>query len=120
MNCKYARQSRPENTVNRFKNLQLEFEPGDQFKYSNSGYVLLAHLIEYISQETFGDFLQKHIFGPLNMFNTGCDNHKTIQKNRASGYETDNHMIVNCELIDMSIPTGGGGLYSNHPGTIFI
>ncbi|WP_376767053.1 serine hydrolase domain-containing protein [Paenibacillus agri] len=57
-------QSRPENTVNRFKNLQLEFEPGEQFKYSNSGYVLLAHLIEYISQETFGDFLQNTFLDP--------------------------------------------------------
>lgn len=104
--------TRPENTVKRFKNLPLEFAPGDRFKYSNSGYVLLAHIVEHISKEVFSDFLQKHIFAPLNMHNSGCDNHKTILKNRASGYEVENHKIVNCEFIDMSIPTGGGGLYS--------
>jgi CubicO group peptidase (beta-lactamase class C family) len=99
--------------VNRFRNLPLEFTPGDQFKYSNSGYVLLAHIVERISKETFGDFLYKHVFAPLNMHNSGCDNHKTILKNRASGYEVDeNRNIVNCEFIDMSIPTGGGNLYS--------
>lgn len=104
--------SRPENTVNRFKDIPLEFTPGDQFKYSNSGYVLLAHIVEHISKEAFGDFLHKHIFSPLKMHNSGCDYHKTILKNRASGYEIDNQKIVNCEFIDMSIPTGGGGLYS--------
>jgi CubicO group peptidase (beta-lactamase class C family) len=46
------------------------------------------------------------------MLNSGCDNHKTILKNRASGYEVENHKVVNCEFIDMSVPTGGGGLYS--------
>lgn len=104
--------SRPENTVKRFKNHPLDFAPGDQFKYSNSGYVLLAHIVEHISKEAFGDFLHKHIFEPLNMLHSACDNHKTILKNRASGYEVENHKVVNCEFIDMSIPTGGGGIYS--------
>ena len=51
-------------------NQYLNFEPGKRFQYSNTGYVLLASIIEKVSKMRFGDFLDKNIFAPLDMQNT--------------------------------------------------
>lgn len=98
-------------TIERFKYKPLEFSPGTQFSYCNSGYILLAHLIEIISETSFEEFLNEHIFLPLNMHDTGHDNHKNILKNRAAGYELQER-LMNVDFIDMSIPKGSGSLYS--------
>jgi CubicO group peptidase (beta-lactamase class C family) len=99
-------------TVERFKNKPLEFKPGEKFKYSNSGYVLLGHIIERVTGQTYGAFLKENIFEPLKMSNTGNDHNDMVIKNRAAGYVKRNDAIFNAPYIDMSIPTGGGSLYS--------
>ncbi|MCR9228442.1 MAG: beta-lactamase family protein [Flavobacteriaceae bacterium] len=48
----------------------LLFAPGEKWQYSNTGYLLLASIIERVSNQTYGDFLDEHIFGPLNMDDT--------------------------------------------------
>ncbi len=50
--------------------IKLDFEPNTKFAYSNTGYVLLASIIEKVSGKSFGDFLHKSIFKPLKMNNT--------------------------------------------------
>ncbi len=52
------------------KHRQLDFTPGRRFKYSNSGYNVLAMIVEKVSGKRFGDFLQERIFDPLEMNNT--------------------------------------------------
>lgn len=49
---------------------KVEFEPNTKWEYSNTGYALLASIIEKISGRTYGDFLNENIFKPLNMNNT--------------------------------------------------
>jgi CubicO group peptidase (beta-lactamase class C family) len=51
--------------------LTLDTRPGEQFAYNNLGYVLLAHIIEQVSGQTYPAFLDQAIFTPLNMHNTG-------------------------------------------------
>ena len=46
------------------------FQPGEKFEYSNTGYALLALIIEKVSKKSFGDFLSASIFKPLKMTNT--------------------------------------------------
>lgn len=46
---------------------ELRFAPGDKFEYSNSGYVILAQIVEKVSGQTFAQFLQQEIFQPLGM-----------------------------------------------------
>jgi len=66
------------------------FAPGDEYKYSNTGYVLLAAIIERISKQTYGEFLKQHIFKPAKMNKTfvySGDSPK--QKNMVEGYVKD-------------------------------
>lgn len=100
-----------ENTMNQFLHLEPEFKSGTQFKYTNSGYIILASIIEQTTSLSYGEFLRRYIFEPINMINTGCDDHKEIILHRAQGYEMDS-CIVNAEYIDMTLPVGGGNLYS--------
>jgi len=65
------------------------FEPNTKFKYSNTGYALLASVIEKVSGMSFGDYLNKVIFKPLKMNNTTVFRRRyTTQqiKNYALGY----------------------------------
>jgi len=52
------------------KKLKLKFKPGSRFVYSNTGYVVLAAIVERISGLTFPQFAKKNIFEPLGMKNT--------------------------------------------------
>ena len=49
---------------------EMRFVPGTQFEYSNTGYLLLASVIEKISGLTFGTYLKENIFAPANMNNS--------------------------------------------------
>ena len=54
-----------------FKDMKLEFEPGEKFKYSNLGYVVLGYIIEKVSGVPYEEYVRKNIFEPLNMNDTG-------------------------------------------------
>lgn len=99
--------------IERFKNKPIEFEPGSQFKYTDSGYILLTYIIEKISGLSYAKYIDENIFEPLKMMNTGYDYNDLILKNRANGYiKSPNNEMQNAPYIDMSIPQGAGGLYS--------
>ena len=99
-------------TVERFRNKSLDFKPGEKFNYSNSGFVLLGYIIERVSGESYESFLSENIFTPLGMGNSGSDHSEVILPNRAAGYTRREGEVINAAYIDMSIPTGGGSLYS--------
>lgn len=98
--------------IGRFKDKPLEFKPGDKWNYSNSGYYLLGYIIEKASGEKYENFLQKNIFEPLKLTNTGYDHFDTILKKRATGYSFKDGKMVNSLYIDMTQPYSAGSLYS--------
>ncbi len=102
----------PEQLVARFRNKPLEFQPGEKWNYSNSGYALLGYLLEKISGEPYCDFLQQNIFTPLAMHDTGCDRNSVILPRRASGYTPGPDGLENATYIDMTVPFSAGELYS--------
>lgn len=97
-----------------FSDLPLDFEPGSQFSYSNSGYILLSRIVENVSGESLADFFDANIFDPLGMESTGIDVSATILPKRADGYSPagDDVNVINAPYADMGIPTGAGAMYS--------
>lgn len=70
---------------------ELNFEPGEEFMYCNTGFTLLAEVVTRVSGQSFAEFTEANIFKPLNMTNTlFYDDHEKIVKNRAYSYYTDN------------------------------
>src|SRR5580692_7346632 len=102
----------PELLVARFRDKPLEFQPGEKWNYSNSGYVLLGYLIEKISQQSYRQFVQENIFNPLGMKDSGYDSNSEIILHRASGYTPGPKGMTNAGYIDMSVPFSAGALYS--------
>ncbi len=102
-----------EEIIELFKHKPLDFEPGERYSYSNSGYILLVAIIEKVSGLSYDEFLQLHIYNKIGLRNTGVDNDAKILKNRAQGYMFDeNGELINAEYVNMSIKIGGGSLYS--------
>ncbi len=59
---------------------------GSTFQYSNANYTILGYLIEVVSGQSYSDYLQQHIFSPLNMHNSCTSEQKAIQHQLAQGY----------------------------------
>ncbi len=90
----------------------LEFEPGKQFAYNNSGYFILGAIIEKITGKTYEAVLKENIFSPLEMKNSGYDMAESILMKRALGYEKSIPGYKNAPFLDMSLPYAAGSLYS--------
>lgn len=66
----------------------LDFEPGTEHSYSNSGYFLLSLVVRKASGKSLREFAQERIFGPLGMDRTRfLDNHRLVIPHRAASYE---------------------------------
>jgi CubicO group peptidase (beta-lactamase class C family) len=102
----------PEKMMKSLRDKPLEFEPGERFAYSNSGYVLLGYIVEKASGQSYEQFLRQFIFKPLGMNDSGCDHFETILPHRAASYTPDADTWVNAAYTDTSIPNGDGALYS--------
>jgi CubicO group peptidase (beta-lactamase class C family) len=103
----------PRQTLSVVASESLDFAPGAKLHYSNSGYILLGMVIEKVSGIPYADFLQKNIFSPLGMANSGYDTAAKILPQRASGYHrNEKGQISNADFIDMSGPFAAGGIYS--------
>jgi len=68
----------------------LNFEPGAEFLYSNTGYTLLAVVVKRVSGQSLRQFTKARIFTPLGMTATGFqDDHTALVRNRAYAYVQD-------------------------------
>ncbi len=90
------------------------FKPGMDYRYSNTGYALLAMVVQKVSGQSFAKYLQRHIFAPLGMNHTVAYE-KGISKvaHRAIGYTVTDSGIVNSDQSTYSAILGDGGIYSN-------
>ena len=90
----------------------LEFSPGEKFSYSNSGYLILSLIIERISGESLGTFIDKRIFQPLKMQDSRfVDNSEQIIKRRALGYRKNVHDEIENMTMRFRL-VGSGGMYT--------
>jgi len=95
-----------------FQDFDLVAEPGRRYNYSTYGYNLLGAVIEAASGESYGEYIQKHIFAPLGMENSRMDNPLDIIPNRARGYQIVDGLLKNSEYVDVSSRFAGGGTRS--------
>lgn len=94
------------------KRAPLDFQPGEQYSYSNLGYDFLGILIHHISGEDYGSFLKKHVFKPLGMKTARVISESDIVPNRAAGYTLENGKIKNQEWVSSTLNGfASGALY---------
>ena len=90
------------------------FTPGTRYSYSNTGYVLLALVVERVSGQRFGDFLRDRIFAPLGMSGTvALEEGRTTVPRRAYGYTVDSSGVRRTDQSSTSATLGDGGIYSS-------
>lgn len=99
--------------IDLFKYQPLDFNPGEKFSYSVSGYLVLQYVIEQVSGLSYEAYVKKYIFDPLHMNHSGYDHYRNIIKNRAYPYDYENNVIKNAHFVDMKIAGAGGGLYAS-------
>ena len=92
----------------------LYFAPGTEWRYSNTGYALLALIVERVSKSPFPDFLTKRIFAPLGMTNTVAHvEHRDTIPNRAYGHTVKDGVASRTDQSNTSAVLGDGGIYSS-------
>jgi CubicO group peptidase (beta-lactamase class C family) len=90
------------------------FRPGTGYRYSNSGYALLALIVERASGKTFATFLRERIFQPLGMNNTvAYEEGISTVNNRAFGYTEEAGRWNRTDQSQTSAVLGDGGIYSS-------
>jgi CubicO group peptidase (beta-lactamase class C family) len=73
---------------------ELNFKPGDQHSYCNTGYTLLAEIVSRVSGKPFPEWTKENIFTPLGMTNTQFyDDHERLVPNRAYSYYINNGVV---------------------------
>jgi CubicO group peptidase (beta-lactamase class C family) len=92
----------------------LDFEPGTDVSYSDTGYVLLGIVINRVAGMFYGDLLQQKVFAPLGMTHTRVISDADIVLDRASGYEmSDSGTLRNQSYVSPALNrTADGSLYS--------
>jgi CubicO group peptidase (beta-lactamase class C family) len=91
-----------------------KFPPGAKWEYSNSGYCLLAMIVEKVSGEPFGKFLHDRIFAPLQMSNTvAYEKGKNEVRHRAYGHTLVEGRWKETDQSSTSATLGDGGVYTS-------
>lgn len=92
--------------------LPLDFIPGEEWAYSNTGYYLLGMILERVSGRSYWEFLAERIFEPLGMTATRPSSPKTIVSHRASGYNLTQDGLENRDAITSTSAWSAGSLLS--------
>jgi CubicO group peptidase (beta-lactamase class C family) len=91
-----------------------KFAPGSKWEYSNSGYAILAMIVEKVSGKNFGQFLQERIFTPLKMTSTlAHEKSKNEVPQRAYGHSKIDGVWHETDQSPTSAVLGDGGIYSS-------
>ena len=103
----------PQEIIAMSKDKPFEFNPGERWRYDNTGYVMLGAVIEKVSGKSYEAFVRDRIFTPLGMSNSGYDHTEKIIRRRASGYQKDNNGYINAPYLSMTQPYAAGSLFSS-------
>ncbi|MBW1296059.1 serine hydrolase [Aquimarina litoralis] len=102
----------PTELIDVFKNEPMDFDPGEEFRYNNSGYILLGYIIEVITKDTYENFIEKNIFEKIGMKDSYYGKMSQLIKNRAAGYKQDKDSFLNADYLSLTLPYAAGSLMS--------
>lgn len=89
----------------------LDFAPGSEYSYSNSGYQLAAMIVERVSKQKFPDFVGERFFKPLGMTTSSWrDDHRRVVQGRAHAYSRERNGPWRLNMPAMNAHGGGGML----------
>ncbi len=92
---------------------RLYFPPGTGYRYSNSGYALLALIVEKASGQRHADFLRTRIFEPLGMTAVAYEQGISTVPHRAYGYSAEDGRWIRTDQSSTSAVLGDGGIYAS-------
>jgi len=102
----------PKELITYFEDEPLEFIPGEQFKYSNAGYILLGQIIEIVSKQSYGKFIQENIFDKIGMTSSSCGDTKQVIPNQTMGYIIEQNEFVKSDYMNLSLAYSAGAILS--------
>jgi len=102
----------PTELIDVFKNEPMDFEPGSEYAYNNSAYIILGHIIEVVSGKSYAEFIEENIFDKLGMKNSYYGSHSKIIKNRAYGYQPIDGGYRNADYLSLTLPYAAGSIMS--------
>jgi D-alanyl-D-alanine carboxypeptidase len=94
------------------RGLPPDFPPGSDWKYSNTGYILLGAVIEKVSGQSYAQYIQSHIFTPAGMTDSYYANDNRIIPRRVPGYSRDGKQWANAPYFSMTQTFSAGALLS--------
>jgi len=98
--------------IEHFQSGNLEFEPGTNFKYNNTGYYLLAVIAEKVTGKKYSELIKERILKPARMKESGIENNEYAIKKTAYGYIKQGLKYLKDPYIYMPNAMGAGNLYS--------
>jgi CubicO group peptidase (beta-lactamase class C family) len=108
-----TRDLKPIEVANLIAGKPLEFEPGSQFKYSNTNYILLGMLIEKVTGRTYAENLESSIAKPLGLADTRYSRDDALTPRHARGYDRESSgQWVPMKPMSMTQPFAAGAIES--------
>ena len=98
--------------IKHFHSSDLDFEPDSSYSYNNTGYFLLAAIIEEVTDRPFGEYLKEKILVPVGMVNSGSEDDEKVIDQLASGYMKQGFEYVHDRYIFMPNVMGAGHMHS--------
>ena len=95
-----------------FAGRPLDFEPGQSWSYSNSGYVLLGAVIEKVTGRSYEDYVESELFAPLGMTGTRYGHQEEVVAGRVAGYVKGPAGWLNAPYLSLTQPYSAGALMS--------
>ncbi|CAN5898686.1 hypothetical protein BH24BAC1_BH24BAC1_28700 [soil metagenome] len=88
------------------------FEPGSQFAYANSTYILLSYIIEQVTGQPYGENLREHVFRKAGMRDSGCELPGEAVQKLATGQVRGERGVVDAPAFNVSVFKGAGAVYA--------
>ncbi|MBG0826450.1 beta-lactamase family protein [Planomonospora sp. ID67723] len=102
----------PEELIASFRDRPALFAPGARMSYSNSGWVLLGAVIERLTGQSYGGYVQREILTPLGMDRSGLGRHGDVLPGHAEGYMSQDGQVGRTPYLDNSNQYAAGALHA--------